>query len=34
MGAYSPAFGEDTGTWGLGVGLGDNMRSTGMMHML
>ena len=24
-GAYSPALGGDTGTWGLGVGLGDNL---------
>ena len=23
IGAYSPALGGDTGTWGLGVGLGD-----------
>ena len=25
IGANSPALGGDTGTWGLGVGLGDNL---------
>ena len=25
VGAYSPALRGDTGTWGLGVGLGDNL---------